>query len=58
MTAGLETVLIRAQETANNCGKDAVELAHLVNGFYSLEESYAIYYMESQGWKDRPPFRN
>lgn len=49
MTAGLETVLIRAQETANNCGKDAVELAHLVNGFYSLEESYAIYYMESQG---------
>ena len=49
MTAGLENVLIRAQETANNCGKDAVELAHLVNGFYSLEESYAIYYMESQG---------
>ncbi|WP_125144450.1 AAA family ATPase [Clostridium transplantifaecale] len=49
MTAGFENVLIRAQETADNCGKDAVELAHLVYGFYSLEESYAIYYMESQG---------
>lgn len=49
MTAGFENVLIRAQETADNCGKDAVELSHLVYGFYSLEESYAIYYMESQG---------
>lgn len=51
MTAGFENVLIRAQETANNSGKDAVELAHLVYGFYTLEESYAIYYMESQGVK-------
>lgn len=49
MSSGLETVLITAQETADNCGKEVVELAHLVNGFYSLEESYAIYYMEVQG---------
>ena len=49
MSAGLETILIHAQETADNSGKDAVELAHLVNGFYSLEESYAVYYMEIQG---------
>ncbi|MGN0986408.1 MAG: AAA family ATPase, partial [Otoolea sp.] len=49
MSAGLETILIRAQETADNSGKDAVELSHLVNGFYSLEESYAVYYMEIQG---------
>ena len=49
MSAGLETVLITAQETADNCGKEVVELSHLVYGFYSLEESYAIYYMETQG---------
>lgn len=49
MTAGLENLLLRAQETAGDCGKEAVELAHLVYGFYVLEESYAIYYMESQG---------
>lgn len=49
MSAGLETVLICAQETADGSGKDAVELAHLVNAFYVLEESYAVYYMEIQG---------
>lgn len=49
MSAGLETILIRAQETADGSGKDAVELSHLVNAFYVLEESYAVYYMEVQG---------
>lgn len=49
MSAGLETILIRAQETADGSGKEAVELAHLVNAFYVLEESYAVYYMEIQG---------
>lgn len=49
MSAGFETILIRAQETADGSGKDAVELAHLVNAFYVLEESYAVYYMEVQG---------
>ena len=49
MSAGLETVLIKAQETADNSEKEAVELPHRVYGFYSLEESYAVYYMETQG---------
>lgn len=49
MSAGFEKILITAQETADNSGKKAVELAHLVYGFYSLEESYAVYYMETQG---------
>ncbi len=49
MSTGLETILIQAQETADNSGKGAVELTHLVNAFYYLEESYAIYYMELQG---------
>ncbi len=49
MTEGFELVIIHAQETAANSGKAAVELPHLVNGFFALEESYAVYYMEVQG---------
>ena len=49
MSAGLETVLIRAQETAENASNGVVQLHHLVNGFFELEESYAVYYMELQG---------
>ncbi len=49
MTDGFETVMIQAQETAENSGKGVIELTHLVNGFFALEESYAVYYMEVQG---------
>ncbi len=49
MTEGFETVMFQAQETAQNSGKGVVELTHLVNGFFHLEESYAVYYMEVQG---------
>lgn len=49
ISAGLETILIRAQETADGSEKEAVELSHLVHAFYALEESYAVYYMEIQG---------
>lgn len=49
MTEGFEEVMIQAQETAENSGKGVIELTHLVNAFFSLEESYAVYYMEVQG---------
>ena len=49
MTEGFETIMFQAQETAENSGKGVIELTHLVNGFFSLEESYAVYYMEVQG---------
>ena len=49
MSAGFETIIEQAQETAENSGKGVVELTHLVNGFFALEESYAVYYMEVQG---------
>ncbi|MBQ6834688.1 MAG: AAA family ATPase [Lachnospiraceae bacterium] len=49
MSAGFEAIMVQAQETAENSGKGVVELTHLVNGFFSLEESYAVYYMETQG---------
>ena len=42
MTEGFETVMFQAQETAENSGKGVIELTHLVNGFFSLEESYAV----------------
>ena len=49
MTDGMERILLQAQETAESSGKGVMELTHLVNGFFSLEESYAVYYMEVQG---------
>ena len=49
MSEGFETIMIRAQETSEGSGKGVVELQHLLNGFYSLEESYAVYFMEVQG---------
>lgn len=49
MSDGLETVLAAAQACADNCGKKVVELPHLIYAFYSQNESYAVFYMESQG---------
>lgn len=49
LSVGFQNVLVQAQETAVNSGKGTVELAHLVNGIFLLEESYAVYYMELQG---------
>lgn len=49
MSAGFENIMLQAQETAENSGKGVVELTHLINGFFALEESYAVYYMEIQG---------
>lgn len=49
MSAGFESIMLQAQETAENSGKGVVELTHLINGFFQLEESYAVYYMEIQG---------
>lgn len=49
MSSGMESVLIQAQESAENSSNGVVELHHLVNGFFLLEESYAVYFMEVQG---------
>lgn len=49
MSEGLEAVLAIAQACADNCDKRVVELPHLIYAFYSQDESYAVYYMESQG---------
>ncbi len=46
---GMGIALAYASSSAQNSGKDKVELAHLINAIYSLEESYAVYYMRAQG---------
>lgn len=48
MTDGFQKILIGAEQCMYGCGKSAIELSHIVNALYALEESYAVYYMESQ----------
>lgn len=49
LSSGMESVLIQAQESAENSSNGIVELHHLVHGFFMLEESFAVYFMEVQG---------
>ncbi|MCM1045857.1 MAG: AAA family ATPase [Candidatus Gastranaerophilales bacterium] len=42
-------VLAYAWESAQNSGKDEVELTHIIHAMYGLEESYAVYFMRVQG---------
>ena len=46
---GMEMVLAYAMMSAQNSGKDAAELVHIINAIYELEESYAVYYMRLHG---------
>ena len=49
LSEGFIQVLNEAQQCMENCGKDRVEIGHLVHAIYTLEESYALYYIEEQG---------
>ena len=46
---GLVFVLSCAWEAAQNSGKSAVELPHVLHAMYRLPESYAVYFMQLQG---------
>ena len=46
---GMANVLSYAWKSAQNSGKEIVELPHVIHAFYMLEESYAVYYMRMQG---------
>lgn len=48
LSAGLNEVLIDAEEKAVTCEKYVIEITHLVSGIMNLPESYAAYYIESQ----------
>lgn len=49
LSQGFIQILNESQQCMENCGKDRVETGHLVHALYTLEESYALYYMEKQG---------
>ena len=46
---GTNQVLMMAQFSAENSGREMVELSHVVHGMWSLKDSYAVYYMKLQG---------
>lgn len=49
LSGAMGEVLARAWESAQNSGKMAAELSHIVHAVYQLDESYAVYYMTVQG---------
>ncbi len=49
LSQDMQSVLDAVRETAQNSGKDVVELSHILCALYGLEESYAVYYMRTQG---------
>lgn len=49
LSLDMRSVLESVREVAKNSGKDVVELPHILFALYGLEESYAVYYMLTQG---------
>ncbi len=49
LSQGMRDMLELACVSAQNSGKEEVELPHLIYAVYELEESYAVYYMRVQG---------
>lgn len=49
LSGDMKNVLERAMESAQNSGRDKVELSHILFALYELEDSYAVYYMLTQG---------
>lgn len=48
LSLDMKNVLENAGESAQNSGRDVVELPHILFAIYGLEESYAVYYLLSQ----------
>ena len=46
---GMGDVLTAAWISAQNSGREAADLSHIIHAMYGLEESYAVYYMRLQG---------
>ena len=49
LSQGMRDMLELACVSAQNSGKESVELPHIIHAIYELEESYAVYYMRVQG---------
>ncbi len=54
LSLDMQNVLEKVGELAENSGKEAVELSHVLFAIYGLEESYAVYYMRAQGVERNP----
>ncbi|SHI32333.1 ATP-dependent Clp protease ATP-binding subunit ClpA [Clostridium cavendishii DSM 21758] len=44
-----QQVLLMASEHVINCGKEVIEVEHIIAAIYNLEESYALYFLEESG---------
>ena len=49
LSQGAGKLMAVAWESAVNSGRMVVELTHVIHAMYSLDESYAVYYMQLQG---------
>ncbi len=49
LSQGMRDMLEMACISAQNSGRESVELPHIIHAIYELEESYAVYYMRVQG---------
>lgn len=49
VSAGFNQVLSTAALQADGCGKQVMELPHLVYGIFQLKDSFGVYYMQKQG---------
>lgn len=49
LSEGTSAVLAVAARSALNSGSDEICVRHIIRGIWSLENSYAVYYMEQQG---------
>lgn len=50
---GFHKVIFDANRMVEACGKDVIDLNHLMSAIYDLEESYASYYLQEQGISKR-----
>ena len=48
-SADLNELLLTAEWTARSGGKKIVDLGHLISAYFSLKESFALYYLTEQG---------
>ena len=48
-SVGMSEVLTCAWLSAQGSGRDVIELTHIINAMFEIEESYAVYYMRMQG---------
>lgn len=47
LSEGAAYAISYAAMSAQNSGRDSMEITHLLHGIWQLEDSYAVYYMES-----------